>query len=45
MKKELAMVLLSLASAVASAAPADATVTCSNGTQGWAGIGDGVGGS
>jgi hypothetical protein len=46
MKKELAVVLLSVVSAVASAAaPKTTTVTFSNGTEGWAGVGDGQGGS
>ncbi|WP_020655010.1 hypothetical protein [Massilia niastensis] len=45
MKKKLAMLLLSIVSAVASAAPASTTVTFSNGTQGWAGVGEGIGGS
>jgi hypothetical protein len=44
MKKELAVVLLSVVSAVASAAPTT-TVTFSNGTEGWTGVGDGQGGS
>jgi hypothetical protein len=44
MKKELAVVLLSVVSAVASAAPAT-TVTFSKGTEGWTGVGDGQGGS
>lgn len=45
MKKALVMVLLSTASSLAAAAPDHATVTFSNGTEGWVGIGDGVGGS
>src|SRR3954469_13389555 len=46
MKKVIAGVLLSVMSAVASAAaPATATVSFSHGTEGWAGIGDGQGGS
>jgi hypothetical protein len=45
MKKELAGLLLSVVSAIASAAPTSTTVTFSNGTEGWAGIGDGQGGS
>jgi hypothetical protein len=44
MKKELAVVLFSVVSAVASAAPAT-TVSFSNGTEGWTGVGDGKGGS
>jgi hypothetical protein len=44
MKKELAVVLLSVVSAVASAATTT-TVTFSNGTEGWTGVGDGQGGS
>lgn len=45
MKKALGMVLLLAASALASAAPDRATVTFSNGTEGWVGVGDGAGGS
>jgi hypothetical protein len=45
MKKELAGVLLSVVSAVALAAPTTTTVTFSNGTEGWAGVGEGQGGS
>jgi hypothetical protein len=45
MKKVLAGLLLSVVSAVASAATTPTTVTFSNGTEGWAGVGDGQGGS
>lgn len=45
MKKRLSMVLLSLVSATALAAPSSTTVTFSKGTEGWAGAGDGIGGS
>lgn len=45
MKKELAVVLLSVASAMATAGSNETTVTFSNGTQGWTGVGDGIGGS
>jgi hypothetical protein len=44
MKKEFAVVLLSVVSAVASAATTT-TATFSKGTEGWAGVGDGQGGS
>jgi hypothetical protein len=45
MKKALALILFSAVSAMASAASDRSTVTFSNGTEGWVGVGDGVGGS
>ncbi|MFL6707481.1 MAG: PEP-CTERM sorting domain-containing protein [Massilia sp.] len=45
MKKRIATLLLSLASAAALAGPATTSVSFSDGTQGWTGLGDGIGGS